>query len=203
MKMTKVCEMNQIMPTKACLELCRHVKALLAKMTLCLISLFLVACQAGTNLVPTPQNFVPENFVVEPKPPFISEVYPPAESIMTLSEFRERQYGHSVCVRWTATATQSNHIWLVVEPGDKDFDPVAQQRTSLLVNNQLPHSAEYTAFLLETSVIFENGEELRVGGPFYFCWGIEPVIGRNFATFQVRKTSGDIFSYSWYFDLTP
>ncbi|MCL4872264.1 MAG: hypothetical protein KJ063_25165 [Anaerolineae bacterium] len=151
---------------------------------------------------------ITQTLPIEPRPRHILDIHPPERSRQTLLEFRRMDYFNenysNICVKWHPAWPGGSSQFFVVEVGDEGFDiEEADERTSLIVNQQEVLSGTHIMFTLQSMVTLQDGQEIGVGGPFISCWPITAEVGRTHVTFQVRKTSGNILSYSWYFDLTP
>ena len=148
------------------------------------------------------------------QPDFLSIVAPYSEQIVTMEEFKigkhfpegeliaQSEASNKICIKVIQTS--------LLEPGDYfsgrqaepgDYFP---ERLSLAVDGQNVERDDGTfAALLNLIVLRDENNDIvaQAVGPQVICWLTDLGEGDHIAVLNARKTSGEIVSYSWQFEI--
>lgn len=182
--------------------------------------LFLVSCQNPTlesmeNTVSSEETVsvtsTPETIVLptpQPLPDFLTIVFPEPSATYTLADFEAltKKYGSVVA---SGEVFFDVHMEPLIEEGDF-FDTVNEffPRISVKIDGQLytePKDFIRTDESQQRYIDPETGEalyQLPAGRPFGLYYPMEHNPGLHTVEVEIRKTSGEIASYSWSFLLT-
>lgn len=186
-----------------------------------IVMLFLAACQKNSfiesaeNTSLTEQSFAitptPETIVLpkqQPLPDFLTIVFPEPGATYSQAEFEALTEKYSSMVV-SGEVFFDVRMEPLIEEGDF-FDTVNQffPRIRVTIDGKLhtePKDYITTDEWHQTIIDPETGEalyQLPAGRPFGLYYPMERTIGLHTVEVEIRKTSGEIVSYSWSFLLT-
>lgn len=193
---------------------------LLILISFMVVLLFLMACQKNrfesvenTPLTEETVSFspTPETIILptpQPLPDFLTIVFPEPSATYTLAEFEAltEKYGSMVA---SGEVFFDVHMEPLIEEGDF-FDTVNEffPRISVKIDGQLytePKDFIRTDESQQRYIDSETGEalyQLPAGRPFSLYYPMEDTPGLHTVEVEIRKTSGEVASYSWSFLLT-
>jgi hypothetical protein len=168
------------------------------------IMCLVIGCNSGQEKIELDQE----------QPDFLAIVAPHSEQIVTMEEFKtgkhfpegeyiaQREASNKICIKVIQTS--------LLEPGDNfsgrqnepgDYFP---ERLSLTINGQnAERDDDNFAALLNLVVLRNENNDIvaQAVGPQVICWLTDLGEGTHVAVLNARKTSGEIVSYSWQFEI--
>ena len=172
---------------------------------LLLIACSITSCQANSMLpqahelnLPLPEYL---NFVApEPKSSYPIDSYKMGEHYPSIAHPAPLMGQNRVCIQLTGES--------LLEPGDffTEYPKVGEflpDRVKGYVDGKLAEKDEEIRIILGESRLLDEGKVIASApGPQIICWPIELKVGAHYATIEINKTSGEVVSYSWTFELT-
>lgn len=171
---------------------------------LCFFAYFISSCRG---------DFSPPkvNELNHPLPEYLTFVAPEPESMHSSDSYKTGK--HYPATAHPAPSSGGNRICIqligetLLEPGD--FFTEYPQKGKFLpdrvigyVDNKVVDKDEEIITILGESQLIDEGKVIASApGPQIICWPIELEIGNHYVTVEVNKTSGEVVSYSWSFEL--
>lgn len=173
---------------------------------LMIISLF-AACQANSgqeNLSAFPPTSTPQG-LNGPLPPFIYHVLvPEPQSVVSLRDYQHGYHYPADAHPAPGGAKNSVCAHVSLDPLLAFGDDADSVHTAVFVDGS-PAEAhpEFFMMLGETVKLDEEGNVVasKPSGPLVRCWIAELNPGMHIATIEANKSSGEVLSYSWSFEI--
>lgn len=151
------------------------------------------------------------NELNHPLPDYLTFVAPEPESTYSIFSYRLGEHYPStvhpapssgqnrICIQLIGETLLESGDFFTEYPKEGEFLP---DRVTGYVDGIMVEKDEEIIMMLGESWLLDEGEIIASApGPQIICWPIELEIGNHYVTIEVKKTSGEVESYSWSFEI--